>query len=211
MQGAALIGASSPLHSAFPKDPDAEYLHLEQRMLEKLGLQPKEAPPGSPENPGGDDSAPNSQTASLSGEPWLPTPTSPARGTAPIARAAEAIHSQQQVRRSAIVDDDDDDSDDSDEPGGLITSNAQSQYRPSVKANASALAAAAATNDDDDDDAFDLPVDISNLGDIVAASHHTSPQNSSSSASRQSQPEASSRPNVHEATPHSRKRKKFSS
>eukprot|EP00035_Acanthoeca_spectabilis_P014062 m.266650 g.266650 ORF g.266650 m.266650 type:complete len:980 (-) comp16038_c0_seq5:44-2983(-) len=38
MQGAALLGASSPLHSAFPSDADAEYAKQEDIVLSKLGL-----------------------------------------------------------------------------------------------------------------------------------------------------------------------------
>eukprot|EP00730_Choanoeca_flexa_P007830 TRINITY_DN12397_c3_g2_i1.p1 TRINITY_DN12397_c3_g2~~TRINITY_DN12397_c3_g2_i1.p1 ORF type:complete len:927 (+),score=270.91 TRINITY_DN12397_c3_g2_i1:144-2783(+) len=39
MQGAALLGASSPLHSAFPSDPEAEYLRQEQLILTCLQLE----------------------------------------------------------------------------------------------------------------------------------------------------------------------------
>eukprot|EP00038_Savillea_parva_P001903 m.108353 g.108353 ORF g.108353 m.108353 type:complete len:1026 (+) comp10655_c0_seq4:153-3230(+) len=38
MQGAALLGASSPLHSAFPEDADAEYQRQESIVLTRLNL-----------------------------------------------------------------------------------------------------------------------------------------------------------------------------
>ena len=38
MQGTALIGACSPLHSSFPADPDADYARQEKAVLAKLGL-----------------------------------------------------------------------------------------------------------------------------------------------------------------------------
>jgi len=77
MQGAALVTPSSPLHSAFPKDADADYLELEQRMLDKLGLkkpdQPEPVSVGANDpaqmDGGTDDHAPSS-------EEWLPTPAS---------------------------------------------------------------------------------------------------------------------------------------
>jgi hypothetical protein len=39
MQGAALLGASSPLHSAFPANADVEYTTQERLVLTKLGLE----------------------------------------------------------------------------------------------------------------------------------------------------------------------------
>ena len=39
MQGAALLGAFSPLHSAFPLDAEAEYARQESLVLERLGLR----------------------------------------------------------------------------------------------------------------------------------------------------------------------------
>ena len=38
-QGAALLGSCSPLHSAFPDDPEVEYERQESMVLRKLGLE----------------------------------------------------------------------------------------------------------------------------------------------------------------------------
>jgi DNA helicase MCM9 len=38
MQGAALLGSFSPLHSAFPLDAEAEYTRQEAHVLDRLGL-----------------------------------------------------------------------------------------------------------------------------------------------------------------------------
>lgn len=38
MQSSALLGATSPLHSAFPEDAEAEYDRQESIVLERLGL-----------------------------------------------------------------------------------------------------------------------------------------------------------------------------
>lgn len=38
MAGASLLGGTSPLHSCFPADPEAEYRRQESLVLERLGL-----------------------------------------------------------------------------------------------------------------------------------------------------------------------------
>eukprot|EP00042_Codosiga_hollandica_P025614 m.115605 g.115605 ORF g.115605 m.115605 type:complete len:155 (+) comp51922_c0_seq2:1862-2326(+) len=54
MQGAALLGSMSPLHSAFPEDADTEYAHQERLVLARLGLSHLQdsADAPAPGNPG---------------------------------------------------------------------------------------------------------------------------------------------------------------